>query len=131
MTSKRILRPEQSLLLRVADYFAQGHFCQGEFNRVEPNGKIRRCPLSAIDMLGNDNRERRAARIRLAEHLAEVEPACRHVYTNGQIDPDETIVEWADQYGLTCDQAAIMARWAATGVLPENHTSTAIAVPSP
>lgn len=117
MTAKRLLRPEQSLLLKVAEYFEQGHFCQGEFNRVEPNGKILRCPLSAIDMLGKSNQERRAAKLTLAMHLANIDSAYRVSFTNGKIDSEETIVEWVDSGHMKPAEAAAMMRWAANGVL--------------
>lgn len=127
MTEKRLLLSEQSLLLKVAGYFAYGHFCQGDFNRVAPDGKVLRCPLSAIDMLGTNNRDRAAAKLRLAEFLAEIDPEYRRVYTNGKIDADETIIAWGDSYGLTHEKAADMVHWAATGVLQESDRVTAIA----
>lgn len=131
MTEKRLLRPEQSLLLKVADYFDEGHFCRGDFWRTDPDGKMLRCPVSAIDMLGRTNQERRAARARLAEHLASIHPDCRVSFTNGSIDAEETIFRWVDDsplFGrlhLDHKAAAAMVRWAA-GVLPEQHTPTAI-----
>ena len=127
MSAKRLLTPEQGLLLRVAEYFEEGHFCQGDFNRTGPKGKMQRCPLSAIDMLGKTNQERRAAKLALAMHLANIDEAYRVSFAGGKIDAEETIVEWVDSRPMKPADAAAMVRWAATGVLPENHTPTAIA----
>lgn len=127
MTAKRQIAPEQALLLRVADYFEQGHFCQGEFNRYGPHGQMQRCPLSAIDMFGKTNQERRAAKLMLALHLANLDSAYRVSFAGGKIDAEETIVEWVDSGHMKPAEAAAMVRWAATGVLPEHHTPTVIA----
>lgn len=127
MSAKRLILPEQALLLKVAEYFERGHFCQGEFNRYGPKGQMQRCPLSAIDMFGKTNPERRAAKRLLAMHLANIDSAYRVSFACGKIDAEETIVEWVDAYSMKPAEAAAMMRWAATGVLPENHNHTAIA----
>lgn len=123
---RRTVTPAQALLLKVATYFEQGHFCQGEFNRTGPKGEMQRCPLSAIAMLGKTNIERRAALLHLANHLANVNPDFRVAFACGKIDAEETIVEWVDSKRMSGQEAAAMLRSAATGMLPESHSPTAI-----
>ena len=130
MNAPVVLSPEQALLLKVASYFEEGHFCQGAFHDTAPDGTMLRCPLSAIAMLGHTNSERRAALQHLAEHLAKVNPSFRVAFANGKIDAEETIVEWVDSRRMTGADAAAMLRDAVGVVLQDGHTPTAIETPA-
>ncbi len=130
MTSKRLLLPEQSLLLKVADYFEQGHFCQGGFRDIGPRGEVQVCTATAIETLSSSNRTRRLAKLLLARYLIHCDASYAVTFEDGTLDTDEIIINWHDGKKRTGAKAAVVLRAAAAAaVLLEQHTPTAIAVP--